>query len=429
MLTKLKRRLKRLMKEHSQNLCLLFDESDEITSTGAQRTKAALSIFRKLNYKLLTTGTTTRNNINELYPQMELLYNNSANMICYCRDFYSENKEKEIESEPNRYYGKPFPQRHGATLFKGCFCPGKATVFGIEKLNQDVYQKEELWKLIGKMVITRKFREFAGDKYSVQTHTVKPPEGEKDVYRVIMQEFHRICNCYFNSTGDSRKDAQLQIIRQMKLLIKACSVPNLMPHYCGDKYPVKTHRIREMLSEIGEKAAIGCTTLDALTMYKEFLANEFPDRPQFIINGDDSFKKRQTILNRFEATGNGILLCTQQSLKSSANVPSCNHVILESLQWNIPKMEQFYFRFIRLDSKEHKQIHFVLYEDSIEQNLMALVLAKERLNEFVKTGKIMDESEIFDEFDISPSLIESMLTREPDEDGKFHITWGKQQVS
>ena len=37
------------------------------------------------------------------------------------------------------------------------------TVFGIEKQNQDVYNKEELAKLIGKTVITRKFRDFAGE--------------------------------------------------------------------------------------------------------------------------------------------------------------------------------------------------------------------------------------------------------------------------
>ena len=50
-------------------------------------------------------------------------------------------------------------------------------------------------------------------------------------------------------------------------------------------------------------------------------------------------------------------------------------------------MEQFYFRFIRLDSKEFTHVRFVLYEDSIEQNLMALVLTKERLNDFIKTGR------------------------------------------
>ena len=116
--------------------------------------------------------------------------------------------------------------------------------------------------------------------------------------------------------------------------------------------------------------------------------NASPDRPIYVVKGDVAFKKRQSIVTEFDSTINGILICTQQSLSSSVNIPTCNDVILESLQWNIPKMEQFYFRFIRLDSKEMKDVHYVTYEDSVEQNLMALVLTKERLNEFIKTGEV-----------------------------------------
>ena len=104
-------------------------------------------------------------------------------------------------------------------------------------------------------------------------------------------------------------------------------------------------------------------------------------------------------------------------------------MILESLQWNIPKMEQFYFRFIRLDSKEMKDVHYVSYEDSVEQNLMALVLTKERLNEFIKTGEVKEQSEIFEEFDITMSVIDSLLIRSTDSEGKIHISWGSQRVT
>ena len=155
----------------------------------------------------------------------------------------------------------------------------------------------------------------------------------------------------------------------------------------------------------------------------------FPNRPLFVIHGEFTFKRRQKIIREFETTDNGILVCTQQSLKSSTNIPSCDEVLLESLQWNIPRMEQFYFRFIRLDSKNKTLVHYVCYEESIEQNIIALVLTKERLNEFVKVGEIMEESEIFDEFDVSPNLIENLLKREQDKDGNFYIAWGNQRVA
>ena len=429
MLGKLRRGLVRYVKQTSRKLCLVFDESDEITNPTSQRTRNILCIFRRLKYKILDTGTTTRNNIAELYSQFELLYNNSVNMVCWSPQVYHENKEREIEEENNTDYGSPFPAFRGHVLFRACHCPGKATVFGIEKQNQDVYNKEELSELIGKTVITRKFRDFAGEKYKIQTHTVSPSDGEREVYRVIIEEFCRICELYYNSTGDTKKDAGLRLMRQIKLLIKACSVPHLIEGYYGDSYPSKTRYIERLIRTIPGKVAIGCTTLAAFDLYESYIREHFPDRPVFVVKGDVAFKKRQSIVTEFDSTINGILICTQQSLSSSVNIPTCNDVILESLQWNIPRMEQFYFRFIRLDSKEMKDVHYVTYEDSVEQNLMALVLTKERLNEFIKTGEVKEQSEIFEEFDITMSVIDSLLIRTQDSEGKIHISWGSQRIT
>ena len=429
MLGKLKKGLMRFVRRTCGKLCLVFDESDEITNPTSQRTRNVLCIFRRIRYKILDTGTTTRNNIAELYSQFELLYNNSVNMICWSPQVYHENREHEIEEENNPDYGTPFPAFRGHVLFRACHCPGKATVFGIEKQNQDVYNKDELSELIGKTVITRKFRDFAGEKYRVRTHTVRPSEGEHEVYRVIIEEFCRICELYYNSTGDTKKDAGLRLMRQIKLLIKACSVPHLIEGYYGDEYPSKTRYIERLVRTIPGKVAIGCTTLAAFDLYESYIRAHFPDRPVFVIKGDVAFRKRQKIVTEFDSTINGILICTQQSLSSSVNIPTCNDVILESLQWNIPRMEQFYFRFIRLDSREMKNVHYVTYEDSVEQNLMALVLTKERLNEFIKTGEVKEQSEIFEEFDITMSVIDSLLVRTQDSEGKIHISWGSQRIT
>ena len=429
MLGKLRRGLVRYVKQTSRKLCLVFDESDEITNPTSQRTRNILCIFRRLKYKILDTGTTTRNNIAELYSQFELLYNNSVNMVCWSPQVYHENKEREIEEENNTDYGSPFPAFRGHVLFRACHCPGKATVFGIEKQNQDVYNKEELSELIGKTVITRKFRDFAGEKYKIQTHTVSPSDGEREVYRVIIEEFCRICELYYNSTGDAKKDAGLRLMRQIKLLIKACSVPHLIEGYSGDGIPNKTKYIEKLVRKIPGKVAVGCTSIAAFDLYENHLRKCFLDRPVFVVKGDVAFKRRQNIVTEFDSTINGILICTQQSLSSSVNIPACNQVILESLQWNIPRMEQFYFRFIRLDSKEMKDVHYVTYEDSVEQNLMALVLTKERLNEFIKTGEVKEQSEIFEEFDITMSVIDSLLVRTQDHEGKIHISWGSQRIA
>ena len=292
-----------------------------------------------------------------------------------------------------------------------------------------LYNKDELFSLIARTIITRKFKDFAGEKYKVRMHTVTPSDGEHEVYRVIIEEFCRICELYYNSTGDTRKEAGLRLMRQIKLLIKACSVPHLIEGYSGDPYPGKTRYIHKLVRKIPGKVAIGCTSIAAFDLYRRYFEEHFPERPLFIVRGDISFRKRQEIVSRFDATINGVLICTQQSLSSSVNIPSCNDVILESLQWNIPRMEQYYFRFIRLDSRDTKNVHFITYEDSVEQNLMALVLTKERLNEFIKSGEVKEQSEIFDEFDITMSVIDSLLIRTQDSEGKIHISWGSQRIA
>ena len=81
------------MKLHGNKIQLVLDESDEISNPYAVRTKAALDCFRRCRAKLLTTGTSTRNNIVEFAPQQELLYNNSINMICWCKRVYHYDSE------------------------------------------------------------------------------------------------------------------------------------------------------------------------------------------------------------------------------------------------------------------------------------------------------------------------------------------------
>ena len=359
MLSKLKRGLSQFVRRTSGKLCLVFDESDEITNPSSQRTRLVLSIFRRLKYKILDTGTTTRNTSRNCTANFELLYNNSVNMVCWCDRIYHENRDKEIEEESNRHYGEPFPAFRGHVLFRSCHCPGKSTVFGIEKQNQDVYNKEELAELIGKTIITAS----SGTSQARSTRYVPIRsarlKGEHEVYRVIIEEFCRICELYYNSTGDAKKDAGLRLMRQIKLLIKACSVPHLIDGYFGDGIPNKTRYIEKLILKIPGKVAVGCTSIAAFDLYENHLRECFPDRPVFVVKGDVAFKKRQSIVTEFDSTVNGILVCTQQSLSSSVNIPTCNDVILESLQWNIPKMEQFYFRFIRLDSKELKDVHYV----------------------------------------------------------------------
>jgi hypothetical protein len=378
-------------------------------------------------------------------------------MLCDCETIYSEVKGKDGETGINKrknkeYYNKPFPAYYGNNLFKACFNPSKATVFGIKKQNQDIYNKQSLVNLIRKTILTRLFREIAGpDKYEIKSHKLKQNSFEIELYGKIISELQPMIARYYESTGNERKDRMLMILRQLELLIKATSIPHhfaeykqAMPGTFPDElqdYPLfrnqersvvlpnKYEYIENMISELsGKLVAVGCLSKESTHDYYKNLTKKFPDRDVFLCKGDLDFNSRNKLLREFEASGSGILVATQQSLKSSVNIPSCNEIIVEALPWNVPKLLQFCFRFIRYDSAEKSTIHIINYEDTIDMNLFALLLAKERINDFVKTLDFKEQSDVYKEFDVDLDILNSILEKTRDREGKVRIEWGLQEV-
>ena len=238
-----KKRIGRYIKQLGYKIQFIFDESDNISNPSSKQTLSVLSCFRRCKYKLLTTGTSTRNNISEFAPQLELLYNNSINMISWCRTLYSYDKRSaDMEHKENPYYGMPIPAyKKGYRLFANSHLPEKITVFGVGQRNQDIYNADELDRLLGKTVITRTFEEVTG-KDIRRIHQMPIPflPEEREVYNIVLKEFYRIQREYYNSTGNSRKDALMRLIQQITLLLRISAAPDCMKEYEGET-PLKVY--------------------------------------------------------------------------------------------------------------------------------------------------------------------------------------------
>ncbi|ALS22263.1 helicase-related protein [Paenibacillus naphthalenovorans] len=430
MLVKYQKHIKHYIRLQSRKIALILDESHRCIYPSTKTTKAVTSVFQRVPYKLLASGTPTKNNANELYPQFMILYGSSNNFICECPTIQQEDKKTgELKENENKYYMKPFPA-YNQSLFSACFSPKKATVFGVEKANQDIYHSDKLIKLIEKTIIVRSMFEVLNkDMVEFVTHRINQNENEKEVYRQIMEEFHTMVRSYYGTTGNYRKDAMLRIIQQIQLLQKAVSIPHKLKEYNGYKEPNKYKKIKHIIKNAdNQKVAIGTTFIDASTYYFHKLRDEFSDRKVFLILGETSFKKRTEIIEEFEATENGILVSTQMSLSESVNIPSCDVAICEGLQYNIANMMQYIGRFTRLNSKNKTTIHFITYTNTLEQNILALLMAKQRINEFVKQCEYKEDADIFDEFGISLDIFNSIITKEYDENGSVKLSWGRQNV-
>lgn len=435
MLCKYRKHLKRWMREHGQKVALCFDESDEMSNPSSVRSKATLSVFRRCRFKLLMTGTSTRNNISEFAPQLELAYNCSENMISWAESEYfyekTDDGDRALNYRSNTYYGLPIPAyKKGYALFSACHLPEKVTVFGVGQRTQDIYNAEALDEILGHFVITRTFKEVSGkDIVRIHQVPVRFMDAERAVYQKAINEFHAMRGNYFASTGNSRKDSMMKLIQQITLMLRIAAAPNTVKEYNGG-LPTKIAKVVTMLQSMDNQiVAIGVRHKIVLDAYAAAIREAIPDRPLFIVTGSTTtLAKRRALRKTLKESGNGILLCTQQSLPSSVNFEFVDQVIIPELHYNNSRMSQFYFRFIRYNSVNEKHIYFVTYLGSIESNQMQMVLAKEKINLFMR-GQDTDLDEIYERFGVDYDLLSSLMSREVDENGKFQIRWGEQLIS
>jgi len=435
MLSKYRKQIKHHIKMRNKNVALVFDESDEMTNPDGKRTKAVLDCFRRVRFKLAMTGTVTRNNISEIAPQLELLYNNSYNMISWAKElnFFckSSDRENTLECIQNPFYGKPIPAyKTGYKLFAESHLPERITVFGEGKKTQDIYNADVLREILSYSVITRTFEEITGKEIRrIHQIPVSFAPAEQKVYQMALEEFCSMRERYFALTGNSRKDSMMALIQQIRLLLRISAAPNTVAEYESTDTPVKIKKVCDMLEEWSDEiVVIGVRHMIVLNTYAAEIRKRFPDRKLFVVTGSNTtLTKRQKLRQELKGSGNAVLLCTQQCLPSSVNFEFVNKVIIPELHYNNARMSQFYMRFVRFTSTEWKDIYFVTYSGSIESNLMQMVLSKEKLNLFMK-GQDVDLDEVYKRFGVDYDLLSLLMTRELNQNGELVISWGKQNI-
>src|SRR5690606_31396712 len=196
-----------------------------------RQTQAALAAFRHARAKLLMTVTITRNAIRESYSQLALLYNASTLFTSDARVIYEQNKEGDLEPKNNPLWGEPYVHRAGLKNFTAAYNPTRTTVFGIQKQVQDVHNLETLADLIKRTVIRRSFNEVVGpNKYTIHQHTLPFTQPERALHEKLIKELHEFLTD-FEDTGNSRKEAGLRGVRQLRLLIESCLHPHLFKEW------------------------------------------------------------------------------------------------------------------------------------------------------------------------------------------------------
>ena len=434
------RKIQEIVKLTSRKLFLIYDEAQnssalEESEEVGKLTKATLACFRSLKYKLLMSGTSINNNVIESYPQLYLLYNASVNMLCKSEYLYSfSEEEQEYVPYPNDRYLEPYPPYiEGLRYFQHSHLPEKLTVFGVVQRRQDILNAGVLREIIGYTMITRTFPEVTGKDLERrrELRAVMMP-AERELYQVALKEFYRLEGEYFKAVNMSaRKKAQARIIAQIKIMLRICTCAPVFRDYHGSPITGRMEAIfREIQKVPGKRVAIGVRQNNIVRAYAEALRQRFPNRPVFTITGSEyqPRQRRNLVHGKFEDFDNSILVCTQQSLSESMSIDSVDYCFIAELHWNDSKMSQFYYRFIRYTSTREKHIYYVNYPDSIETNLIYLLVSKERMLRFLK-GQDISFEELFAEMGFDLSEHQGAVMKGYDREGRPELYWGQQQIA
>jgi trans-aconitate methyltransferase len=420
-----------ITKNGYDKFCLILDEADQISNINSIRSKSVLNTFRKLKYKLLASGTNIRNNLTEFKTSLDLMYNNSINMLSTTEYIYNTDaKTGEIKQEDNPYYNKPIPAYHkGFKLYTSMFNPHKTTVLGISQYNQDIYNKDELKKMIDKTLLIRTLKDITGKQlYNINQIPCTFNNEEKVLYDKILEEFNTMME-YHIKTGNHRKDAMFRILAQLNTLLKCCSIPQTFKEYTGGT-PSKFKSAFRLLEKFkDERVAIGCTRIKTVKLYAQQIRMRYPDRPLFVVTGaETTFKQRRNIVEQLKLHDNAILLSTQQALSCSVSIGFIDKVLIVENLWNDSSCQQYRARFTRYNSDNPTEIYNLFYDKSIEVNLMKLILAKEKLCLIMK-NEDMENEELFEKYGIDSYIFNCLMEKQVDEDGRVQIGWGEQKIN
>lgn len=240
----------------------------------------------------------------------------------------------------------------------------------------------------------------------------------------------KVNSCWFSLSNSTSLQYSPTLVKDVCILIKACSVPHLIyPGYYGDDYPSKTRYIESLIRKIPGKVAIGCTTLAAFDLYESYIRERFPDRPIYVVKGDVAFKRQSMVagVRLHHQRHTDMRTAELEQFGEYPNLQWCDTGVA-AMEYTQDGAVLLSLHTPRLQGDEG--CHIIMpTRTPLSRTWWHWYLQKSVSTSSIKTGEVKEQSEIFEEFDITMSVIDSLLIRSTDSEGKIHISWGSQRVT
>ena len=379
---------------------LIVDESDEFGNRGARRSQGLLVAGREIQHKLLLTGTPVRNNAGELFSQLSLLLHGEPFFRSIAKTQVVYNSEiRDFIEIGNPDFHRPYVGRGAFAMFKRCHAPARPTVMGAERSIPTLPNRTELEEFLGCFRSRLRLRDLLDrEPFERETVAVELPGAERALYDQFAEQAVEIARAHLAPSTSDRRATMLSLAQAIRLLQQVASMPGKFGlRAAGAKETALVELIRKCQAT---HVAVGVIWRESVARLLPVLQREFPDREIVAFDGDDSFAQRRRKLNQLEAANRGLLLSTQQSIRSSLNLPIVSEVVAEAMPWNFTGLNQYTMRFCRLTSKALVKVRLLIAVGTIEERILGLLLRKQTVALPVAGDAINGEDELFSDYGI-----------------------------
>ena len=327
---------------------LIIDEAQNIKNSRSKAYRAVKAV--NATTKIIMTGTPIENNIREYWGLMTI-----ANPTNLSYKMIMNGLTEEQVVEKIKRLNKPFLLRR----FK-------------KDVLDDLPEKEE-------QIVYCSFDESQRKLYNVLLKSIK-------------YEINRKADRYEMKSNSI-------ILSGLMYLQEACCHPRLLPKEYNSEQCFESAKLEQLLLMIDELYAIGhkIVIFSRFTKMLEIINKELIKRHFTIFYLDGGTKNRQTVVDDFEGSREGIFLISLKAGGVGLNIVTADTAIIYDPWWNPAVEKQAEDRIYRIGQKNKVTVFKLIAADTIEEKVQKLQEIKKRLFDEVIKGHEVPQNLTFED--------------------------------
>lgn len=221
-------------------------------------------------------------------------------------------------------------------------------------------------------------------------------ESQRKLYNVLLKSIK-----YEIKRKADRYEMKLNsiILSGLMYLQEACCHPRLLPKEYNSEQCFESAKLEQLLLMIDELYAIGhkIVIFSRFTKMLEIINKELIKRHFAIFYLDGGTKNRQTVVDDFEGSKDGIFLISLKAGGVGLNIVTADTAIIYDPWWNPAVEKQAEDRIYRLGQKNKVTVFKLIAADTIEEKVQKLQEIKKRLFDEVIKGHEIPQNLTFED--------------------------------